>query len=249
MKILIITICLSVFCVNIYSQNSDEIIGKYLTSVGGLERWKTLKNVRMKRSSAFRGGENFVSIISVIPHKALRYETVLETGQSQMIYGFYENKGWRINTPLAEFGKMQVMDMANEDVDFYKIQTDFLFGLADYKTKGAKVTFDGTRFANGNDCYLLNMTTNEGKIIKYYISTITHELILIRGEIPVLGISSPMKVEVELSNYQEVKGFKFPYLMAFSSSGFNNGLKISYKTEEILVNTDLDLSIFKKPLK
>jgi hypothetical protein len=37
--------------------------------------------------------------------------------------------------------------------------------------------------------------------------------------------------------------------MNFSSEGFINGQKNYYKTEEVLVNTDLDLSIFQKPLR
>jgi hypothetical protein len=249
MKKIIITICLSILCTTIFAQTPEEIIEKYIKNMGGLEHWKNVKNIRMKRSNSFKEGENFVSIISVIPQKALRYETVLETGQSQMIYGFYDQKGWRINAPLAEFGKLQVMDMAQEDVSFYKIQTDFLFGLGDYKMKGSVLTYEGTRTVDGVDCYYLKMATNESKIIKYYISISSNDLLMIKGEIPVLGISSLRKVEVELSDYKVVNGLKFPFKMNFSSEGFINGQKNYYKTEEVLVNTDLDLSIFQKPLR
>lgn len=249
MKKIFITICLSILCVTIFAQTPEDIIEKYIKNMGGLEQWKAVKNIRMKRSNSFREGENFVSIISVIPQKALRYETVLETGQSQMIYGFYDQKGWRVNAPLAEFGKLQVMDMAQDDVSFYKIQTDFLFGLADYKAKGSVLTYEGTRGVDGVDCYFLRMATNDSRIIKYYISTITHDLLLIKGEIPILGISSLRKVEVELSDYKTVNGLKFPFKMSFSSDGFTNGQKNYYKTEEVLVNTNLDLSIFQKPLR
>jgi hypothetical protein len=111
------------------------------------------------------------------------------------------------------------------------------------------LTYEGTRTVDGVDCYYLKMATNESKIIKYYISISSNDLLMIKGEIPVLGISSLRKVEVELSDYKVVNGLKFPFKMNFSSEGFINGQKNYYKTEEVLVNTDLDLSIFQKPLR
>ena len=101
---------------------------------------------------------------------------------------------------------------------------------------------EGDDEVNGKECYVLKLDKKNGQTDYYYIDK---ENYLIRQ----LGISrpvngAPMEVEVLLSDYRDVDGYKMPFVTEQRSGGQTF---MTLKMDQAEANVELDDSLFSKP--
>jgi hypothetical protein len=243
----ILSIILFFLANNIHAQNAKTIVENYFKVIGGLEKWKTIKNIKIIRSQKFSEEENFINTIFIIPHKALRYESVLENGSNHSIYSVTNHSGWRLNAPLNSYSSIVVNPINNDDSKQLIAQSDLLYGLDNVFNSEYQTELFGVRMIDGKSSFEVRITSKEGNMLRYFFDENTYILNKIMGNILVLGMSQPVKSEVNFSEYKEIEGIKFPFQIGISSKDVMFGQIRYFNVESIKLNTEFDVNLFNKP--
>ncbi|HUJ14788.1 MAG TPA: hypothetical protein VLV86_08380 [Vicinamibacterales bacterium] len=220
------------------AQTADEIVAKYVKTIGGMDKLEAVKTVR--RTGKFTGGGGFEA--KVVEEKK-RPDDIRQEFQIQGMVGVtaYDGKnGWKIE-PWE--GKKDPEALGEEEMKSIVEDSDFDGPLVDYAAKGNKVEYVGIDPVEGDDTYKLKVTLKNGDVEYYYMDTDYYVPIkigttrFIRGE--------ERESETYLGDYKEVNGVYFPYSMESGMKGNPNRAKISI--EKIEVNVPLDDARFIEP--
>jgi len=140
---------------NIQAQTADEIIEKYITAIGGKEKWKQVKSMKVNGFIEVQGIKiNFTQ--QAIHNVGVRVDAEFQ-GQ-KIIDITTPTKGWSQN-PFG--GRSSLQPISEEELkqklDELDIQDEFI----DYATKGSAVDFLGKDEEDGNEFYKVKMTTKK----------------------------------------------------------------------------------------
>lgn len=231
------------------SQSIESILEKHFQAIGGLEKWKLLKSIKIVQSHRYSQDENFINTIFILPNKALRHESVLESGQNHMIYGVYENEGWRVNAPMPLNDSFTFSEMSKDEFIFFMKQTDLTFGLSNYENIIDRYEFTGRVKVEGKENFEVVIKTKEGDKVHYFLDSTTFLLTKISGNVSVLGMGMQVPSDVYFSNFKNIQGYMFPFETSFSSNQISFGQRRFFNVESITINPEIDIKIFKKPSK
>ena len=237
-RLLLASVALALFALPASAQTADEIIAKYLKTIGGATKLEALKTLR--RTGKFTGGGGFEA---VIVQENKRGELVREEFTFQGMTGVnaYDGKnGWKIE-PWG--GKKDVESLSEEELKSIIEDADFDGPLINYRQKGHKVEFVGTEPIEGTDTYKLKVTLKNGDVSYYFMDTDYYVPIKVETKRIVRG--TEQESETSLGDYKEVAGVYFPYSIESGLKGSPNKSQITY--EKIEANMPLDDSRFKQP--
>src|SRR6266700_2413192 len=143
---------LAVLAVPLPAQTTDEIIAKYLTNVGGMDKIQAVTTLRRTGKAILGGGfEAGVVQESKRPNK-VRQEFLF---QGMTGVNAYDGKtGWKIE-PWQ--GKKDPEALSEEEMKQIVEDADFDEPLVNYQQKGNKVEFVGTDQVEGTDAIKLEM--------------------------------------------------------------------------------------------
>ncbi len=212
------------------AQTVDEIIGKYVAAVGGAEKLNSLKTIKMEGSMSTQGVD--LSITNTRSHMiGLRLDIeVMGTSNYQIANTTKGSVFWPIR------GMDAPEDMEPEQFKSALNQLDLQGALYNYKEKGNAVDFVKKEMVDGNDAYLLKVTSKNGIISNYYIDTKTNRLLKTTGKVSMNG--QEIDVETSYSDYkQNADGYWFAYTVT------NTQGVIIY--DKIFTNIPVDESIYK----
>jgi hypothetical protein len=214
----------------VQAQTADEIIGKYITAIGGADKWTQLKTVKVEGQVEVQG--------LVIP---FTMQAVHMKGQ-RMDAEFQGNKiidiitptqGWTQN-PLA--GKTTLSPITEEELKSKLDELDIQDAFNDYKGKGSTVEFLGKDEEDGNDYYKIKMTTKNNNEKTYFIDTKTYLIYKIESIVKQQG--QEIKAAVKLLDYQTIDfGIKMPFKVD------QGGMLVV--TKKVTINPVVDESSFK----
>ncbi|SKB82943.1 outer membrane lipoprotein-sorting protein [Dyadobacter psychrophilus] len=219
-----------------YAQTVDEIVDKHVTALGGMDKIKAVNTVITERSLAVQGMEIPTKTVLVVG-KSLRNESTI-MGNS-MVQVVDDSKGWMIR-PTQMGGTGEPEDMPADQLKQQIASLDPFGGLVNYKEKGNKVELVGKEKLDKKDVYHLKVTSKEGTTMDEYLDAETY--LVSRVKVDMNGQSG----EIDLSDYKEVEGVKFPNTMDITNAQMGT---MSFITSKVSVNTPVDSSIFKKPVK
>jgi hypothetical protein len=220
------------------AQTADDIIAKYLKTVGGMEKIQAVKTLR--RSGKFTGGGGFEAAVL---QENKRPNKVREEFSLQGMTGVnaYDGKtGWKIE-PWQ--GKKDPEALSEEEMKSIVEDADFDEPLVNYQQKGNKVEFAGTEQVEGTDAYKLKVTLASGDVRYYYMDTDYYVPIKIELKRMIRG--SEQELETSLGDYKEVAGWYLPYSIETGLKGSPDRQKITYA--KIDANVDIDDRRFEKP--
>ncbi len=229
---------LSLMAMTLSAQTADEIIAKYIKTIGGMKKIQSAKTII--RSGKFTGGGGFEAEVR---QENKRPNMVREEFSIQGMVGInaYDGKtGWKTE-PWN--GKKDVETLGEEEMRQILEDSDFDGPLVNYQQKGNKVKFLGTEPVEGTDALKLEVTFPNGDSYTYYMDTDYYVPIkidikrIIRGE--------EQNYEATLGDYKEVDGWYFPFSLEYNAKGSTNRSKISY--EKIETNVSLANDRFTKP--
>ena len=226
------------FAVSAQAQTADDIIAKYIKTIGGMEKLQAVKTVRV--TSKFTGGGGFEAALTTEqkrPNKT-REEFSLQgmTGVSA-----YDGKnGWKIE-PWQ--GKKDAESLSEDEMKAVIDGADFDDSLINYQARGIKVAYVGMDAVDGTDVYKLKVTLPSGTIKHYFMDTDYYVPIKIETKRIVRG--AEFEAETIIGDYKEVGGIYFAHSFESGAKGSPN--KATITVEKIEINAQIDDSRFVKP--
>lgn len=237
-KILRGIIWLALFAMPVSAQTAEEIIAKYIKTIGGAEKIDAIKTLR--RTGKFTGGGGFEAIViqeNKRPQMA-RQEFMI---QGMTGVNAYDGKtGWKIE-PWQ--GKKDAEQLGEEELKQIQEDADFDGPLVNYQQKGNKVEFVGSEPVEGTDAFKLKVTLKNGDVSYYFMDTDYYVPIKVESKRMVRG--AEREFETSLGDYKEVAGVYLPHSFESGVKGSPNKQQITF--EKIEANVALDDSRFKQP--
>ena len=237
-KVLFGLVALSLLPCALRAQTVEEILAKYVKTVGGAEKISAVKSLR--RAGKFTGGGGFEAAVL---NENRRPNMVRQEFSIQGLTGItaYDGKtGWGIR-PWG--GKKDPEPLGEEQMKSILEDSDFDGPLINYKEKGNKVEFAGTEPVEGTDALKLKVTLANGDVSYYYMDTDYYVPIKIETKRMVRG--SEREYETTLGDYKEVQGWYLPFSVESNVKGSPDKQVVSYETIE--ANVPIDDAEFAKP--
>ncbi len=228
----------ALFTPTILAQTPDEIIAKYISTIGGVEKIQSVASLR--RTGKFFGGGGFQA---KYVQENKRSNSVREEFTTQGLTGInaYDGRaGWKIE-PWS--GKKDPEALGEEELKSIVEDSDFEGPLVNYQRKGNKVEYMGMEPVEGTDALKLRVTIPNGDTYLYYMDTDYFVPIKIETKRVVRG--SEREYETTVGDYKEVSGWYLPHSFEGNVKGSSDKWKITY--EKIEVNVPLDESRFTMP--
>jgi outer membrane lipoprotein-sorting protein len=238
-RFLLLVIGFALFAIPVSAQTADEIIAKYIKTIGGMEKIEAVKTLRRTGKSTSGGGFEAVIIEENKRPNLVRQEFVLQgmTG----VNAFDGKTGWKIE-PWQ--GKKDAEPLGEEEMKQIVEAADFDGALINYQQKGTKVEFLGTEEVEGTDTFKLKLTLANGDVRYYYMDTDYYVPIKIDTKRIILG--AEREYETLLGDYKEVNGWYLPHSVETGPKGSPFKQVITY--EKIEANPAVDDSRFRVPM-
>ena len=212
------------------AQTADEIIGKYITAIGGKDKWTQVKSMKVNGYIEVQGIKiNFTQ--QAVQGTGVRVDAEFQ-GQ-KIIDITTPTMGWSQN-PFG--GKSTLQPISGEELQQKLDELDIQDEFVDYATKGSSVEFIGKDEEDGNEFYKIKMVTKNKNESVYFFDVNTS--LIYKEEKTVKQQGQEMKMVTKLLDYKTI-----PF-----------GIKIPHKSEQmgqvlvmdvIEVNPVIDENIFK----
>ena len=220
------------------AQTADEIIARYIKTIGGADRLKAIASLR--RTGKYTGSGGFEA---PIVQENRRPNMVREEFTMQGLTGvtaYDGGNGWKIepwdgNKNAEPLGEDELKDIIDD--------SDFDGPLVDYQQKGNKVESLGLEPVEGTDAYKLRVTSPNGDVRNYFMDTDSYVPIKVETKRMVRG--AEREFETSLGDYKEAGGVYFPWSLEINAKGSQNRSKYTY--EKIEANVPLGDARFAKP--
>jgi outer membrane lipoprotein-sorting protein len=223
-----------------FGQSADEIINKYITAIGGLEKMKSVKTEKTVISIE-SGGMTIEQTIYKKRPNMLREETTLQGKTSLQVFNGTE--GWVVN-PFT--GRETVEAMPEDDIKEMKIQADMDGELIDYAKKGFKVSAEGEEDVEGAMAYKLKLVTDKNDVINFFIDKETSYLVK-QSFKQKNEDGSEAESELVFSNFKPVEGKLMAFEMQANSKYMGQVYKTPIKVVSVEFNKEISDDLFKKP--
>ena len=212
------------------AQTADEIIGKYITAIGGKDKWSQVKSMKVNGYIEVQGIKiNFTQ--QAVHETGVRVDAEFQ-GQ-KIIDITTPTMGWSQN-PFG--GKSTLQPISGEELQQKLDELDIQDEFVDYATKGSSVEFIGKDEEDGNEFYKIKMVTKNKNETVYFFDVNT--FLIYKEEKTVKQQGQEMKMVTKLLDYKTI-----PF-----------GIKIPHKSEQmgqvlvmdiIQINAAIDENIFK----
>ncbi len=229
---------LALSAVSATAQTADEIVGKYIKTVGGMDKIQAVKALRRSGKIIAGGGFEIPLVEENKRPNLVRQDVTIQglTGSNA-----YDGKtGWKI-APWQ--GKKDPETMGEAELKSIIDSSDFDGPLVNYKQKGNKVEYVGMDEVEGTDTFKLKVTMANGEVQYFYMDTDYYVPIKIDTKRMIRG--AEIEVETVLGDYKEVDGWYIPYSVEVGAKGSQFKQKIAY--EKIEANVTVDDRRFSMP--
>jgi hypothetical protein len=237
-KLLLAAACAAALAANAPAQTADEIVGKFIKTVGGMEKIQAVKSLR--RVGKYSGGGGFEAqyVEENKRPNLVRQEFIIQgmTG----VYAYDGRDGWKIE-PWN--GKKDAESVGEEDLKTLIEDSDLDGPLVNYKQKGVRVEYVGMDEVEGTEAHKLKVTLANGDVRFYFMDTDYFVPIKIETKRMIRG--AEREYETILGDYKEVGGWYLPFSIESGVKGSPNRQKINY--EKIEANVALDDARFTRP--
>jgi hypothetical protein len=237
-RVLLVITGLALLAIPISAQTAEEIVTKYIKTIGGMEKIQTV--ITLRRTGRFTGGGGFEAVVLEEKKRPnlVRQEFTLQglTG----VNAYSGKAGWKIE-PWQ--GKRDPEPLGEEEMKQILEDSDFDGPLINYQQKGNKVEFAGMEPVEGTDTYKLKVTLSNGDIRFFYMDSDSYVPIKIETKRMVRG--AEREYETLLGAYKQVDGWFLPYYVETNVKGSQDKQKVTY--EKIEANVPIDDSRFEAP--
>jgi hypothetical protein len=219
------------------AQTADDLIGRYLKTIGGTERVGAAKTIR--RIGKWRGGGGLeADVVQENKRGGLVREEFSLQGMTA-INAYDGRTGWKVD-PFN--GKKDAEPLSEDEMHGILVDADFDEPLIDYKSKGSTAEYVGMDQFEGTDVYKVRVTLKSGDSRTYFLDTDSYVPIKIEEKRIIRG--SEQELETTLGNYKAVDGWFVPYSI---ETGMKGQDKQRITLSKVEVNVPIDDARFTKP--
>jgi outer membrane lipoprotein-sorting protein len=224
-------------------QSIDEIINKYFESIGGIEKIKVLKTLKMIGTFPTPQGDFTFEMNRKAPDKMM---ISLDVMGMKLIPQAYDGvHAWTIN-PFTENKNAQLLP--EDQAKALRSEAIFEDPFLNYKQKGHELTLEGSADLDGTSCYQVKLIMNKGKegeeaTSTYFIDKESYLSVMVRQN---KGVQSGgQDTEIYFSDYQDIEN---GMIMPFNFDTKINGQSIqTIKFTSIVANVDIPDNVFAFP--
>jgi len=220
------------------AQTADEILAKYVKTIGGMEKIDAIKTLKKTGRLTGRGGFEARVVEENKRPDLVRQEFILQgmTG----ITAWDGKTGWKIE-PWQ--GKKDVEPLGEEELKQIVEDSDFDGPLVRYRDKGNSVELVGTEPVEGTDAFKLKVTLKNGDVRFYFMDT--DDFVPIKIETKRMIRGAERESEITLGDYKEVAGVYMPHSFESGAKGSSSRSKTVF--DRIEANAPLDDALFRAP--
>ena len=211
------------------AQSADEVIAKYITEIGGAEKWSKVQSIKMEGQIEVQGIK-IPYTMQGVQMKGVRLDA--EFQGNKIIDITTPTKGWAQN-PLAGKAKLSPIseDELKQKLDDLDVQDSFI----DYKAKGSVIEFLGKDEEDGNEYFKIKMTTKNNNEKTYFFDTKTYLVYKVESIVKQQG--QEIKSATKLLDYQTIEyGIKIPFKQ--------DQVQMMMVSKKITINPTIDENIF-----
>jgi hypothetical protein len=224
----LVVIFSAIFTLN--AQTADEIIAKYITAIGGAEKWSKIQSLIVEGQMEVQG----IAIPFTMQGVHMKGNRVDAEFQGNKIIDITTpTKGWSQN-PFG--GKMSLDPISDEELKSKVDDLDLQDAFIDYKAKGSTVEFLGKDEEDGNEYFKIKITSKNNNDKTYFFDTKTYLAYKVESMTKQQG--QDVKSVIKLLDYQTID---FGIKMSFKS---DMG-QMMMVTKKVTVNPAIDETIFK----
>jgi hypothetical protein len=238
-RVLLMLAGLALLTTTASAQTAEEIVAKYIKTVGGADKIQAVKTLR--KMGTYNGGGGFEAPIL---EENKRNNLVREEFSLQgltAVNAYDGRTGWKIE-PWQ--GKKDAEPLGEEEMKQIVEDSDFDGPLVNYQQKGNKIEFIGMEPVEGTDAFKLRVTLASGDVRYYFMDTDYFVPIKIETKRMIRG--AEREYETSLGDYKEVNGWYMPFSVESNVKGSPNRAKVTY--EKIEANVPIDDSRFRMPV-
>ncbi len=189
---------------SIKAQTADEVIDKYITAIGGKEKWKQIKSMMIEGQIEVQGIE-IPFTMQAVNNTGTRVDA--EFQGSKFIDITTPSKGWSQN-PMA--GKTTLQPLSADELKDKLDDLDLQGAFIDYKEKGSTVEALGKDEEDGNEYFKIKLTTKNKKETTYFFDLKTN--LVYKQETTAKQQGQDVKVTAKNLDYQMTDfGVKVPF--------------------------------------
>ena len=238
-KALLFAVVIGFACaVGSHAQTVDELVGKYVKTIGGADKLSAIKSTRT--TGTFNGGGGFEAQVVTDARRPNMVRQDFSIQGMTATSAYDGRQGWKVN-PFG--GKKDAETLGEEELKSIVEDADFDGPLVDYKAKGNKIEFEGKEDFEGSDVYKLKVTLADGTVKTYFLDADYYVPIKIETKQTIRG--TEIETETILGDYKEVGGVYFPHSIESGRKGSSE--KSSVTISKIEINPTMDDSRFAMP--
>ena len=238
LRVAVTTTVLVLLVQPVSAQTADEIIAKYVETIGGMPELQAVKTLR--RAGKLQAGGGFEMVI-LYENKRPNLVRQNMTMQGMTGVAAYDGQsGWKIE-PWA--GRKDPEPLGEDEMKAVLEDADFDGPLINYREKGNKVEYVGLEPVEGTDAFKLKVTLKNGDVRYYYMDTDYYVPIKIESKRMVRG--AELEFETTLGDYKQVAGIYSPHSAEINTKGSSEKQKLTF--EKIEANVPIDDSRFVAP--
>src|SRR5947209_6940206 len=224
-KAVVLAAASALLAVSLSAQTAEEIVAKYIKTIGGMERIQAVKTLR--RTGKFVGGGGFeADLLQENKRPAMVREEFVLQGMAGI--NAYDGKnGWKID-PFG--GKKDPEPLGEDELKSIVEDADFDGPLVNHQQKGVKLEYEGTEPVEGTDAYKLKLTMPDGEIRHYFMDSDYD--VPIKVEIQRVVRGAQREFEYILGDYKSVNGWYLPFSVETGRKGSQNRSKVTYSKIE-----------------
>ena len=220
------------------SPTADEIVGRYVTARGGLQKLRDLKTLRQEgRVHAGPGRDGLVMREIKRPGK-IRFEFTVQGVTS--VFASDGQRGWKVSPLEGKPGPQPLPDEALIDA---REQADIDGPLVDWKSKGSRIELVGREAVDGRDAWKLKLTLKSGGVLTAFIDAKSASLVRTEATRRMRG--RQVRIETTFGDYRKTGGILFPHVVEVRAEGRPQVLRIV--VDKVEVNPNLSDALFVPP--
>lgn len=186
---------------------ADKVIENYLTALGGEEKLKQLKDIKMVMTASIQGNDIEIVQTNKLPGKMLREVKMGSMVMQKEIYN---------GNKAAMYQQGQKMPDNGVNPEDYVFESALVPEL-EYKNSNVKTELKGLENIDGEDVYVVEVTLPSGEKSSHYFNTETG---LKMKEVSSMKTpQGEMTQSILISEYLEKSGVKFPGKITLSPPG------------------------------
>ncbi|MDP1972683.1 MAG: hypothetical protein Q8J87_06890 [Sediminibacterium sp.] len=228
-KILLSVLVVFAAVAGLSAQTADEVINKYITAIGGADKWSKILSLKVEGQIEVQGLA-IPFTMQAVHMKGMRVDA--EFQGNKIIDITTPTKGWSQN-PLM--GKSSLEAITPEELKSKLDELDVQDEFVNYKEKGSTVEFLGKEEEEGTSYNKVKLTTKNGNEKTYYFDLVTN--LIYKEETTTKQQGQEVKASVKYLDYKTLEnGIK----MAFKS---DMGMMMMV-TNKVTINPTIDETIF-----